>query len=184
MTFIHSPGRRAYTNLHLFKILVSLHISGVEPERARGVVFALRCCPDAFLRDGDGFPLLLLVEIKNAGWLRIVEEKLGPAEPVLSLGVLESFLFVGENQRPPVWGDVGPSDPEEREGGHVFCVFYCLSIVSPLYTDSRYSPSVKGFFSTDWGKGYLYTSEMDSSLSLVNINRSPVLSSTARASQS
>ena len=100
--------------------MVSLNFIRVEPERARGVVFALRCGPDPFLRDGNGFPLLLLVEIENASWLRIVDEKLHPAETVLSLGVFESFLFVGENQRSPVWGDVGPRDPEEREGGHVF----------------------------------------------------------------
>ena len=97
-----------------------LHFGRVEPERTRGIVLALRCSPDPILGDGNGLSLLLLVEIEDAGWLRVVDEKLGPAHSVLRLGIQESLLFVGENQRPPVWGDVGPRDPVEREAGHVF----------------------------------------------------------------
>ena len=97
-----------------------LHICRVEPERTRGIVLTLGCSPDPFLGDGNGLPLLLLLEIEDAGWLRVVDEKLGPAHTVLRLGVFESLLFVGENQSSPVWGDVRPGDPEEREGGQVF----------------------------------------------------------------
>ena len=57
------------------------NIDWVEPKGTRGVVFALRCCPDARLGDGDGLPLLLLLQAQHAAGLRVLRQELCPACP-------------------------------------------------------------------------------------------------------
>lgn len=56
----------------------NLDIDWVEPERTGRVVLALRGCPDAGLGDGDGLPLLLLLEVEDAARLRVLRQELRP----------------------------------------------------------------------------------------------------------
>ena len=59
----------------------NLDINWVEPKGTGRVVFALRCCPDASLGDGDGLPLLLLLQAQHAAGLRVLRQELCPARP-------------------------------------------------------------------------------------------------------
>ena len=50
----------------------------IKPERTGRVVLALRGGPDAVLGDGDGLPLLLLLQAQAAARLGVFSKKLGP----------------------------------------------------------------------------------------------------------
>ena len=70
----------------------------IKPEWTGRVVLALRGGPDAVLGDGDGLPLLLLLQVQAAARLGVVSKKLGPGQASWALGlvILVTFLLSEE----------------------------------------------------------------------------------------